>query len=784
MTVPQRGSYIFMLCLREVALMRKTVAFTVVSLFCWVVFAGDAGEEARRIFKIGADLFEQKRFAEAREKFQEVLRLDPTETEARRMVEEAGLQLFIRMMAEPEMGRAPRKIWDIYRRAMQSEYARIMGPKIRGMVAEAVDPTTTPLRRWRLFHKLQDLGQYVVPALAEYIMSEQDSDRRAYARIVATKLGPSAVLALIELLEHSSALMLENVALTLGDIEPSDHRAIAPLRSLSENESVSFTVRRYADRSLKKITGIEPPELQRSVEYYYMKADRYLRELAGVANEADDARGMIWHLNAEGELVSLQLPLYAWNELMAEQACYDCMRLDPTYEKIMPLFACVMAQQYAEVKELLDIVIEKPPGREMSEDEANEIRDRDLKLRRAAILIRACGARNVYLAVDKCLQDATGGQREMPLLTARVLIDAAKDLDPKGDLLPAVRVASSERRGRGREEAEEMEAGPVGASLVEALEFPDERVQYAAAIALAHMNPVRKFPGAEDVVRVLASAIGESGPLQMLIVSEDAGERNEMKNRLEGMGYGVTLASGGVPGLKQATTWPPKDIIMVSHALEAGGMSTEQFIEQLKLDPRTRTVSFAVLTTLDAHQEDRARFGDIKLIHREDTGSELRAPVEELAAGRLAPNVTKMHSEEIAAAAAWALCAIDPYRTHMVPADCTDACIAALRNRPDEVRLPCINALGKFKIQQAYKMLEAVFENRDNTVEIRAACLHAIARVNPSAMFVLFRKVQKEEPEFILKLYAATGHGLGDPTNDTIVQFIKENRIDREAKEE
>ncbi len=763
-------------------MMRKVFVLTGVVVFCGMALAEDAGEEALERFRQGSELFEQNRFAEAREKLLQCLRLDPKQEEARRMVEEAGLKLMIRMMAEPEMGRAPRKIWDLYRADLQGEFIQGIKPRLQAMVNRAVDPTTSPLVRWRLIHKLQDVGQYVVPALTDSLMSEQDEDKRSYARIVATKLGPSAVLPLMELLEHSSALMKENVALTLGDIEPSDHRAIAALKALAEDQGVSFTVRRYAERSLKNITGLEASGLQPAAEYYYMKGDRYLRELAGVANEADDAQGVVWHLGSKERLAFMQVPMYAWNELMAEQACYDCMKIDPNYERIMPLFASVMAQQYAEVKELLDIVVERPPGREISEDEANEIRDRDLSLRRAAILIRASGARNVYLAIGKCLQDASDDQRELPVLAATVLMDAVRDLDPKGSLLPAAGGDTAEKARR--KKAEEGRGEAVGTPLVEGLDFPDERVQYAAAIALAHMNPVRNFPNADKVVQNLARAIGESGPLQILLVSEDAAERNEMKNRIEGMGYGVTLAAGGVRGLDIAKTWPPKDVIVVSRVLEAGGMGTEQFIEQLKLDPRTRNVPFAVLTTLGQHQEDRERFGDAKLVHREDTGGELRSPIEELAAGRLAPNVVKMHSEEIAAAAAGALCAIDPYRTHMVPADCTDACIAALKNRPDEVRLPCIKALGKFKLPKAYNTLLAVFENKDNTIEIRAACLRAIGRVNPSAAFVTFRKVQKEEPEFSLKFLGGMGHGLGEPTTDTLVRFLQENRIDKETKED
>ena len=167
---------------------------------------------------------------------------------------------------------------------------------------ECVDERTKEVRVWKLIHQLQDIGQFAMPALAPHLANEKDEDKRTRARVVTTKLSSDAVLALIELLEHPSLLMRENSAYILGHIEPSDSRAVGPLKRILEDGKSEAPLKSAAAQALERITGLKPSELRAAKEYYYLKADRYYREVPGVPHEAERAEGIVWHLDKDEKL--------------------------------------------------------------------------------------------------------------------------------------------------------------------------------------------------------------------------------------------------------------------------------------------------------------------------------------------------------------------------------------------------------------------------------------------------------------------------------------------------
>ena len=186
-----------------------------------------------KMFREGVDAFEMGDFATAKRLLEKVIELDPTSEEAARLVKECGLKTMIRMMTEPSVGRGPHRVWDLYR---EFQRARVRNEeRTREMVGFVVDDKTPLPTVWKYMQELQDIGQFAVPALAPHLANEKDDDMRTRARIACTKLGAQAVLPLIELLDHESLLMKQNAALILGDIEPSDSRAVGPLKKIYED---------------------------------------------------------------------------------------------------------------------------------------------------------------------------------------------------------------------------------------------------------------------------------------------------------------------------------------------------------------------------------------------------------------------------------------------------------------------------------------------------------------------------------------------------------------------
>ena len=78
-------------------------------------FGDDVSSKIEALFRKGVDFFEMGNYEKAREKFGEVLALDPKADEAWKYVKMAGDKVLIQMMTEPGMGREPRVLYELYR---------------------------------------------------------------------------------------------------------------------------------------------------------------------------------------------------------------------------------------------------------------------------------------------------------------------------------------------------------------------------------------------------------------------------------------------------------------------------------------------------------------------------------------------------------------------------------------------------------------------------------------------------------------------------------------------
>ncbi len=774
-------------------------------------FGDDVSAKIEATFREAVDLFEMGEYGKSRAKLQEVLELDPKADEAWKYVKMAGDKILIEMMTEQLMGREPRVLYELY--TLHHSRLQRRRDHIKGLVDIALDTRQLSRKRWDAILRLNDVGQFVIPFIVEALGNVRDSEVRMLARVTATKMGPQATLPIIELLryregdESSSKLVRENAAIILGDLR--DKRAIAPLKRVAEDEKEIDVVRRYAIMSLQTITGMGFDDLRSAQDYYYLDADRYVREMPGVADWAREADGVIWQL-VDGKLVDRQVARFAWNELMAEKACYECMEIDPDYAVIYPLFAECVASQIAELWELLDIALERKPGRPFTEEEVTDVKSREAQLLVASLSLDssgplqtsvadlpvpripvrrnrrlAClGAAVIYAAIDKCLDDATQDDRAPPKLAACVLADMAYALDPDGKLLPKRGGAAPVRRGRGRDPAT---LGVDGAPLIRALRFADERVQYASAIALARMNPPEPFAGADEVVELVARAVGESGPIQVLIVEENPSIRNELAGKLRELDMGVATAATAQDGLAHATGFPPFDVVLVSPALETG-KTAGWLLEKLMANQISRPLAVGIITSHSKRDQDKMafeRFENVKgLVPVEDSGLDFRKLIERIAAQRGTPVMSKKRSEGLSVVAAEALAQIDPHLAKINGMDVKQAaaaCIASLENRSDVVRRPCIDALGRFGIVEAHEKLMAIALDSAQALDIRAAAVRAVGRIVPQSLDRLLEMAKGEEA-YILRYLAAQAFSQGNPTRTKAKEFLEALRPPLQGK--
>ncbi|MCY3018680.1 MAG: HEAT repeat domain-containing protein [Planctomycetota bacterium] len=839
---------------------------------CAIAFTGTARAEEdktaqiEKAFREGVDLYQQGRLADAQRKLKEVLSLDPRKELVARLIEEAGSKVMARMMADVKMGNEPTYLWQLMRQYQVKKLAD--KERMAKMAQRLVDPATTEDERALLYREFGELGHYSVPVLAPYLKDATHEDYRTFARIAISRMGPSAIPPVLELLQHTDVLMRENAILVLSDIQPLDPRAIPALKARLEDPKDTATVKSAAERTLQRISGLQSAALKSAAECYYDAAHRYMLDRPGVPEEAEVEDGIIYHLNAEGNLVGVQYPLWAWNDQMAEECVLRGLAANPKDTGLLALWACVMAAQYTEVKDLMDIINEQPALHTFSAEEKKDVEAWDKKMVDARRLVAAVGKEHINLAINKMLADIRKypGHTRLPQIGAFLGREMAA-LDPRGNLLtpppeivveavpgkdplvvkattpvtikadnvlvrvtvkeaslevsatPIVAPAAAgakdkEKKEEKKEEPKKPEAKqeeakkevqppapppapeaaaapavPAGSAsgLVNGLDCPEEAVQYACALSLASINRYpNRWMGSEKVAAILARGVSENKALQILLVEENHNVSNELRARLEALGYGVTAAISARDGLVQARSFPPKDIAIVDENLRRD-LSAEQLLEEFKADVRTRYLPVGILHLQKDRTVVQSRFGaEMPLVEREMGGNDLKTAVEAVAAKRPAETVTKRKAHEVSVACATALAKVDPHGTQLVLDDAVDAAIAALVNRKDEVRNPCAIFLGGVeggnKKAEAGEKLKAVVLDTKNVVELRRNALRSLGRVQKEGLEDAYAKLQAD-PDQEIKDLAAEAFGQTSRANEAVTNFIRTERIDKEKKE-
>jgi CheY-like chemotaxis protein len=330
---------------------------------------------------------------------------------------------------------------------------------------------------------------------------------------------------------------------------------------------------------------------------------------------------------------------------------------------------------------------------------------------------------------------------------------------------------------------------PAGhnSGLVYALSSEDQTVQYASALALSSINKYpTHFVGEDKVAAVLGRGVSENKSTYILVADENQNVRNEIRKSLEALGYGMTEAVNGRDALLKAKSFPPKDLIIIGDNLRSD-MTTEQVMEELKADVRTRYTPQGVLHDRVTRTATQARFGlDIPLVEREMKDNDLKGAVEKLEAKRAAETVTKRKAHEISVACATALSNLRLNSTNIRLADAVPNAWDALVNRKDDVRIPAAKFIGVAEggdmKDKSAERLKDVFEDSKNATDLRLAALKSLAQVKPETYQALYIKAQSE-PEWVLTYQAAVNFGKHPRTTKELLELLNVKRIDKDKKE-
>ena len=129
-------------------------------------------------------------------------------------------------------------------------------------------------------------------------------------------------------------------------------------------------------------------------------------------------------------------------------------------------------------------------------------------------------------------------------------------------------------------------SGTSGQPLVDAMRSPDRQVRFEAAYAIGSALPQRSFQGQDNVVPLLAEAVGQSGTAGVLVVGSQE-DRARIASELKG--YAVDGGADASAALSNAGALPGVDVIVMSE--DIGNPQIDSVMNLASQNPRFSRVA-------------------------------------------------------------------------------------------------------------------------------------------------------------------------------------------------
>lgn len=347
--------------------------------------------------------------------------------------------------------------------------------------------------------RLRQSGELAVPMMISYLRSGEQSQYHGAIRRALTDMGKYALNPLLASTEMKDSRVLATVATILGDM--GYDTAVPYLLKLSASPDVGSSVRTAAASALGKLgasANLAPADA------FYELGERFYYEKSLITADLSQApNAYVWYWSESAGLTKLEVAPAIFNEIMAMRSAEQTLSLDQGNDKAVSLW---LAANYRRETQI-------PAGGSdptRAEGQPN-----------ADFYGLASGARYLNDALGRTLRD-----REPAV---------------------ALKVVKSLQGVIGQQSVFSGAGG--GASLGEALAFPDRVVRFEAAYAIASAMPAQAFPGSDQVVPVLSEMIAQTGKAGVVVIGANEEESNKLVEAVKALGYdavGATSAEGAV----------------------------------------------------------------------------------------------------------------------------------------------------------------------------------------------------------------------------------------------
>ncbi len=668
-------------------------------------------EEIRKKFWEGIKAYNGGDFAAARTNFEEALAQGPSPDLAAALRDEVGEKCLAEMYAQGgEMRDTAMKILKMAKGVYDK--VKHSPDEIDGVVSKLDAPGFDDW--WVASNKVISIGQYAAPNLVAVLGNQQNDNWRAKAIVTLEKMGDQAVLPLAAAMSSPNPLVRKNAAMTLGTI--GDGRALPALRRAVEDPAETGEVKSSAAEAIAKISKANPNCCPSSKELYVELAERFYQDDPTVMGGAYPDP-LVFSMNGD-KLALAEVPGWALNESLAIQAGHAALALDQHYYRAYPVLISAYYQLSIEAKTALDVAEKALAAGEGGQEDVDKAKAALGEAEKGKLFGPMSGKANMYAALTKALKEKNGAVGEAII----------------NDLAPYV----------SEDDLPQAQCGPqacIGTPLIQALIDDDTRVRYAAAIAIAALNPTSDFLGAGQVARNLADAVSQQGVWLVLVADQDPEVRNRMRAILSKLNCHVIDADGPMDALKRAKAFPSADLIVlgakaISHIVfgvpkfsEPGTNYTESVYDGLKADLRTKGIPIFLLAD-DADPEKGAFADKVQaILSRTPDEAGVKAALVAVFETEEMKKSSKSRAEAVAQRSAEMLAKLNPRGTSVPVCTAVPSLCEALTGRTDLVGIPSANALGRIGDPCSIGALVRAYSDRDRSKEFRIACAMGAGKV-------------------------------------------------------
>ena len=411
-------------------------------------------------------------------------------------------------------------------------------------IAKAIEMLTGNLRQQSIARdRLKASGEYAVPQLIHELSDSKASLLlRNQISSVLSAMGRPSVRPLCAALASPNAGVRAVVCLSLGKI--GYWHAAPALRAVLDDPNEAAGVKEAAAVALATVTVDRTAASKPVAGYYYELAEKYYTNQDSIQPDRRFATANVWYWQKGLGLTYKEVPIDIFLEVYAMRSARQALADDSRYYPAVSLWLAANLRKESRL----------PAGqRDPTRGEAQM---------GAGSHARAAGAKYAQEVLARALEDkdvavATGAIRALA-----VTAGAANLVKPA--------------------------AGGV-TPLVAALSFPDRRVRFMAAEAVANARPLDPFVGSELVMSVLVDALRQTGRPTALLIEPDSGMRNKLKDMIRRANYDVVDAEQYSAGAEAVSETTGVDVAVIGASITSPG--PREALQMLRADPMMAALS-------------------------------------------------------------------------------------------------------------------------------------------------------------------------------------------------